>query len=111
MVVGLTSTVRRGSERPKEAEVLQLKYVERGGDLRKLRKRMKAGVARLHKALRKKRVGDVTIDGPDCRGDYFQGDFVLEKHMPLRPAEDFNERERTTLQPRYVQLNESVDLP
>jgi hypothetical protein len=96
---------------PKRGKSLRLRYVERGRNLRKLRKRIKAGVVQLRKDMRTGGFDDVIVEGPDWRGDYFQGGFVLERYMPPTPAEDLTERERATLEPVYAQLNTSVDWP
>jgi hypothetical protein len=98
-------------KQPEQGKSLRLSYVERGGNLRKLRKGMKMGVTQLHKALRKEQLEDVTIDGPHWRDHYFQDDLVLERYMPPTPAEDLTERERATLKPVYAQLNGSIDWP
>lgn len=88
---------------PRKAKALRLQYVERGRDLRKLRKQMKTGVVGLGNALRKKGFGDVIVRGPDWQSDYFQGDLRLEKYIPLAPSEDLTEPHPTRTHIRPTQ--------
>lgn len=99
------------NEVPRGANVLELRYVERGRSLRGLRKHMKAGVLRLRRTLRKHALHDVSISGPRWEAHYFHGGALLEKYLPLALSERLTGQERRVLEPVFAQLNGSVDWP